>query len=104
MNNHILLVGALIIATISFLTLMVGNAVKSTKYKNNEEWKTVKTKALSVSAFVLGAVFLCWEVLTFFIDPSTTYTLDNMHSFVMILIGVQCIVAIVSAMYYEKKM
>ena len=105
MNNYFLVVGALIAAVGSIGVLLVWDAVKSLKYKNNkEEWNSVRIKAGAVSAIVLAALILGWNAYTFFIDPNVLFTLSNVKTFFEIILGVQAIVALVAGIYYEGKM
>ena len=104
MNNHFWVAGALIAAVVSIGVLLVWNAVKSIKYKDNKEWNIVRFKAGAISAIVLGALILGWDAYTFFIDPNTLFTLSNVKTFMEIVLGIQAIVALIAGIYYEQKM
>ncbi len=104
MNNHFLVVGALIASMVSIGVLLIWNCVKSMKYKNNKEWNIVRFKAGAIAAVVLVALILGWDVYTYFIDSNAVFTLANVKTFFEIVLGVQAIVALVAGIYYEDKM
>ena len=104
MNNHFLVVGALIVAVVSIMVLLIWNAVKSVKYKGNKEWNIVRFKAGAISAIVLAALVFGWDAYTYFIDPNIMFTLSNVKTFLEIIVGVQALVALIAGIYYEDKM
>lgn len=103
MDYHGLIVGMLIASLVAVIALFVWRAFIGIKHKNNAELKTVILKARAFSVLPLWIIFLCWGSITFFIDANTTFTVSNVRTIVVILLGLQCVMELIAGIYYEKK-
>lgn len=102
--NNIYVVVLLILTGVALISMALWEAFGAIKHKNNkEEFKTVVTKARADSAKTLWFVFMCWELLTFFIKGEPTFTLNNIHTMVLIMFGLQCTVELFAGIYHESK-
>ena len=104
MGSREMVIAALIITLISFFGFLIWNAVRSIHYNNSAEWKMVVAKARAASSWVLLAAVACWGVITGFIGKNQTYTISNVGTFIQIIFGIQCLVALVAGVYYERKL
>lgn len=104
MNNHVLIVAALIFAVAAVCAVMIWKALSAARSKNSEEWKAVLTKARAFSAMTLWIVFLSWTVITVFVDAGATFTLTNIRTFVIVLLGFQCLMELLAGIYLTRRM
>ena len=103
MDNHVFVTVALIITIISFFGFIIWNAVKKAHYNNSPEWKMVVTKARAASSKVLLAAVAGWGIATIF-ELNELFFFRNVEIYTQILFGAQCLVALISGIYYERKM
>lgn len=102
MNTHGLIVGLLIASGAAVIALFVWRAFIGVKQKNNAELKTVLLKARAFSTISLWIIFLCWGLISFFIDADTTFTVSNVRTMITVLLGLQCVMELIAGIYYEK--
>lgn len=104
MNNHGIIVGMLVFSGVALFALVIWKAINEAKYKQDEEWKNVITKARAFSAFTLWILFLCWTAITTFIDVEAIFTFSHVRTIVIVILGIQCAMELMAGIYYQSKM
>lgn len=76
------------------------------KYKanQNEEIKALMTKAKAASSHVLWFMFIVWGLVSSYIGAQTTLTVSQVQFFIMLLLGIQCIIEVLAFFYYKDEM
>ena len=102
LNQKVLLV-LLIISLVAVLGMVVWRAIYATKNKGNEKALSVLAKAQAVSSYTLWWWLICWMGFsTFIFKTGTVFTMSNIGTFIVILIGMQAVVELFAAYYYTK--
>ncbi|SDI61861.1 hypothetical protein SAMN05421493_12015 [Pseudobutyrivibrio sp. 49] len=76
------------------------------KYKanQNEEIKVLLTKAKAASSHVLWYMIIVWGLVASFIGEKTTITISQIRLFIILLLGIQCIIEVLAFFYYKDEM
>ncbi|MBR4831108.1 MAG: hypothetical protein IKZ97_00610 [Butyrivibrio sp.] len=102
LNQKVLLV-LLIISLIAVLGMVIWRAIYATKNKGDENAQNALAKAKAVSSYTLWLWLICWGGFsTFIFKADTVFTLSNIGTFIVILIGMQSIVELMAGYYFTK--
>ena len=102
LNQKVLLV-LLIISLVAVFGMVIWRAIYVTKNKGDEKALNILAKAKAASSYTLWWWLICWGGLsTFLFKADTVFTMNNIGTFIVILIGMQSIVELCAAYYYTK--
>ncbi len=102
LNQKVLLV-LLIISLAAAIGMFVWRAIYASRHKGDEKALNALTKAKAISSFTLWWWFICWAGLsTFIFKADTVFTMNNIGTFIAILIGMQSVVELFAGYYYTK--
>lgn len=96
---------AIICAGVAILAALIWRCFYSIKNKGNEKALEVITKAQAVSAHTLWWWLICWGGLsTIIFKEGTVFTMNNIGTFILLLIGMQSLVELFAGFYYADLM
>ena len=102
LNQKVLLV-LLIISLVAIIGVVLWRAIYSMKHKGDEKALNALTKAQAASSWTLWMWIVLWGGLsTFIFKTETVFTMSNIGTFIVILVGTQCIVELLAGYYYTK--
>ena len=88
-------------AAVAMMVTILWRAVYSIKHKGDEKALEAITKAQAVSAHTLWWWLICWGSLsTMIFKEGTMFTMSNIGTFILLLIGMQCLVELFAGFYY----
>ena len=92
---------ALFCALGAIIAALIWRCVYSIKHKGDEKALGAITKAQAVSAHTLWWWLICWGGLsTTIFKEGTMFTMSNIGTFILLLIGMQCLVELFAGFYY----
>lgn len=102
LNQKVLLV-LLLISLVAVVGMVLWRAIYATKHKGDEKALSALAKSQAVSSCTLWFWLICWGGLsTFIFKADTVFTMNNIGTFIMILVGMQSIVELFAGYYYTK--
>ncbi len=102
LSQKILLV-LVIISFIAFLGVLIWRIVYTSKNKGDEKALNALTKAMALSSYTPFGLMIFWTaVASFIFKDDTVFTMNNIGTFTMILIGIQSAIELFAGYYYTK--
>ena len=103
-QNFLAVVG--VVAGVLVLAWAIWMIYIGVKYRANEnaEIKLIVTKAKAASSYILWFMFIVWGLVVGFIGEKTNLTISQVRLFVMLLLGVQCLIEVVAFFYYKDEL
>lgn len=76
------------------------------KYRANQdvEIKLIITKAKACSSYVLWFMLIVWGLVSSYIGAQTTLTVSQVQFFIMLLLGIQCVIEMFAFVYYKDEL
>ena len=92
----------MIIAGLVILATLLWRAIYSIKHKGDEKALEALTKAQAASSWTVWFLLIIWDGSIISFKEGTTFTVNNIGSFILILLGVQCLFELFAGYYYTK--
>ncbi|MBO4912130.1 MAG: hypothetical protein J5504_05325 [Butyrivibrio sp.] len=90
----------MIIAGLVILATLLWRAIYSIKHKGDEKALEALTKAQAASSWTVWFLLIIWDGSIISFKEGTTFTVNNIGSFILILLGVQCLFELYAGYYY----
>ena len=91
----------IVCAGLAMMGTLIWRAVYSIKHKGDEKALEALTKAQAASSWTVWFLLIIWGGIISF-KEGTTFTVNNIGSFILILLGVQCLFELYAGYYYTK--
>lgn len=107
MNEQIIILFFLIVATGITLFLCIWKAKKEIDYKGDERWQLIQNKANNVGnylIYILIAFLVVGDVISLFFHTKITFTLDRVLTYSTLFIGLRNAMELFALKYFDKRM
>lgn len=104
MNEQIILLIFIIVATVVTLGTYILKAKKQVQYKGDERWQLIQLKANNIANSSNLILLIIVVVLPFFVDLQTTISFQRLTTFILIFIGMRNLLELGAIIYYDKQL
>lgn len=102
MNEQTIILMFLVIGLGATLWLYIMKAVKQVKYKGDERWDLVQSKANKIADIFNSILIILLLAVSVLADSQTTFTLQRVTILIVIFIGIRNLIELVGVIYYDK--
>ncbi len=104
MNEQIILLILITVATAVTLSTYILKAKKQVQYKGDERWQLIQLKANNIANSSNLILLIIVVVLPLFVDLQTTISFQRLTTFILIFIGMRNLLELGAIIYYDKQL
>lgn len=104
MNEQIILLILITVATAVTLSTYILKAKKQVQYKGDERWQLIQLKANNIANSSNLILMIIVVVLPLFVDLQTTISFQRLTTFILIFIGMRNLLELGAIIYYDKQL